>query len=202
MRRHPVAVPVLLIAAVLTLAACGAGTAGQQPGAAGAVSSAQPPVSPAGAGASPVAGTASAHATAGPGTVPASLQFSATTVDGAPFNAATLAGRPTVLWFWAPWCPTCAGEAPQVARLAARYTGRVNVVGVAGLDKLPAMREFVTRMKVSGFVNLADESGTVWRRFGITAQATYVLLDAAGRVVYTGYLDDTELAARLARLAG
>ncbi len=123
-------------------------------------------------------------------------------MDGAPFNAATLAGRPTVLWFWAPWCPTCAGEAPQVSRLAARYSGKVNVVGVAGLDKLPAMREFVTRTKVSGFINLADESGTVWRRFGITAQATYVLLDASGQVVYTAYLDDNQLADRLAQLAG
>jgi hypothetical protein len=42
----------------------------------------------------------------------------------------------------------------------------------------------------------------VWQHFGVTAQATYVLLDAAGQVVYTGYLDDEELNARLARLVG
>jgi thiol-disulfide isomerase/thioredoxin len=130
------------------------------------------------------------------------LAFTATTMDGARFDAATLAGKPTLLWFWAPWCPTCGAEAPQVTRLAARYAGKVNVVGVAGLDKLSAMREFVARTRVSGFVNLADEAGAVWRRFGVTAQATYVLLDAAGKVVYAGYLDDDELTARLDRLAG
>lgn len=107
-----------------------------------------------------------------------------------------------MLWFWAPWCPICGAEAPTVSRLAARYAVKANVVGVAGLDKQPAMREFVARTKVSGFVNLADEAGTVWQRFGVTAQATYVLLNAAGQVVYTGYLDDDELSARLGRLVG
>jgi thiol-disulfide isomerase/thioredoxin len=143
--------------------------------------------------------TVAASAAAGP--VPAGLGFTATTVDGARFDAATLAGRPTLLWFWARWCPTCAGEAPLVSRLAARHAGKVNVVGVAGLDKQPAMRDFVARTKVSGFVNLPDEAGAVWQRFGVTAQATYVLLDAAGRVVYAGYLDDDELTARIDRLA-
>ncbi len=35
-------------------------------------------------------------------TVPAALQFSANLVGGAEFDAATLAGKPTVFWFWAP----------------------------------------------------------------------------------------------------
>jgi thiol-disulfide isomerase/thioredoxin len=197
--RRPYTMPVLLITGLLTLTAC---TAGQQPGTPNAGPAAQPTSSPVAAPSSPATDAASTPATPGPVTVPATLQFTATTVDGARLDAATLAGKPTLLWFWAPWCPTCAGEAPQVARLAARYAGKVNVVGVAGLDKQPAMRDFVARMKISGFVNLADETGVVWRRFGITAQATYVLIDAAGQVVYTGYLDDSQLAARLAHLAG
>jgi thiol-disulfide isomerase/thioredoxin len=196
-RQH--ALLVLLIAGLLTLTAC---ATGQQPGPAHAASAAPPTASPAAATSSPATRSGASAAAPGPVTVPATLRFTATTVDGARFDAATLAGKPAVLWFWAPWCPTCAGEAPQVARLAARYAGKVTVVGVAGLDKQPAMREFVTRMHTSGFVNLADETGVVWRRFGITAQATYVLLDAAGQVLYTGYLDDSQLAARLANLAG
>jgi thiol-disulfide isomerase/thioredoxin len=197
--RRPYTVPVLLITGLLTLTAC---AAGQQSATAAGGSAAQPTASPAAATASPAAGAASTTTAPGPATVPATLRFTATTIDGARFDAATLTGKPAVLWFWAPWCPTCAGEAPQVARLAARYAGKVTVVGVAGLDKQPAMREFVTSMHTSGFVNLADESGVVWRLFGITAHATYVLLDAAGQVVYTGYLDDNQLAARLAKLAG
>ena len=30
------------------------------------------------------------------------LDFTGTTVDGAPFNGASLAGRPAMLWFWTP----------------------------------------------------------------------------------------------------
>lgn len=41
-------------------------------------------------------------------TSPASLfAFTATTVDGKPFDGMSMAGKPTVLWFWAPWCPIC-----------------------------------------------------------------------------------------------
>jgi thiol-disulfide isomerase/thioredoxin len=195
--RRPCTVLVLLITGLLSLTA-----AGQQSGAEDAAAAAQPTASPIATTSSPAAVAASATTAPGPVTVPATLRFTATTVDGARFDAAVLTGKPAVLWFWAPWCPTCAGEAPQVARLAARYTGKVTMVGVAGLDKQPAMREFVTRMHTSGFVNLADEAGVVWRRFGITAQATYMLIDAAGQVVYTGYLDDDQLASRLAHLAG
>ena len=44
------------------------------------------------------------------------LQFTATTLSGAPFNGASLQGKPAVLWFWAPRCPFCNAEAPASAR--------------------------------------------------------------------------------------
>ena len=50
--------------------------------------------------------------------VPDQLQFTSTTLDGTPFDGADLAGRPAVFWFWAPWCPNCRAEAPQVAAAA------------------------------------------------------------------------------------
>ena len=37
-----------------------------------------------------------------PATVPAALQFSAPLVGGGEIDAGTLAGKPTVFWFWAP----------------------------------------------------------------------------------------------------
>jgi hypothetical protein len=35
-------------------------------------------------------------------TAPASLQFTAPLVGGGEIDAATLAGKPTLFWFWAP----------------------------------------------------------------------------------------------------
>ncbi|MGI9644779.1 MAG: hypothetical protein ACR2O6_05650 [Ilumatobacteraceae bacterium] len=53
----------------------------------------EPPAEPASEAAEPAAE---------PATVPAALQFSAPLVGGGEIDAATLAGKPTVFWFWAP----------------------------------------------------------------------------------------------------
>lgn len=44
-----------------------------------------------------------APAVAAPGASAGQLGFTASTVDGASFDASTLAGKPAVLWFWAPF---------------------------------------------------------------------------------------------------
>jgi thiol-disulfide isomerase/thioredoxin len=130
------------------------------------------------------------------------LTFTATTVDGADFAAADLAGRPTVLWFWAPWCPTCVSQSPQVLDLAEEHGDAVNVVGVAGLDEPGAMAEFIEMTGTDELTHLNDEEGAVWRQFGITAQSTFAVLDENGVVTYTGHLEPDELAGRVAELAG
>jgi thiol-disulfide isomerase/thioredoxin len=128
------------------------------------------------------------------------LTFTATTVDGEPFDAASLEGKPAVFWFWAPWCSTCAAEAPYVLDLAKQYGDRVNVVGVASLGQRSEMAEFIERTGTSSLTHLNDEVGAVWQHFGITAQATFALVDSAGAVTYTGYLEPDELTARVADL--
>jgi thiol-disulfide isomerase/thioredoxin len=131
------------------------------------------------------------------------LKFSGTTLDGKAFDGTALAGKPAVLWFWAPWCGTCQGQAPQAAQLADTYKGKVNVIGVAGLDKKASMRTFVTSRKVGGFPHLADEKGAVWKKFRISQQSSFVLLDKAGKVVHSGVpTGPEELDRRVKQLAG
>ncbi|MFY1687823.1 redoxin family protein [Plantactinospora sp. WMMB782] len=184
----------LLVAGALALAGCAtdAGTP------AGAGDSTPPAASPSSAPA-----TAGASTPANTGAVPETLRFTATTVTGETFDATALHGRPVVLWFWAAWCPRCRAAADDVAKLRQSHGDRVHVVGVAGLDSGDeAMRKFVTDQGIDGFVNLADDSGEVWRRFGVTSQEYYVLLDAAGTVAYKGTLTPGALRDRVAALAG
>jgi thiol-disulfide isomerase/thioredoxin len=148
------------------------------PGSAESTPSESPPAS---AKADPTA-SASKSTAAGP-VVTERLRFTATTVDGEQFDAASLAGKPIGLWFWAPWCPLCRAEAPTAKQLSRTYAGKVNIVGVSGLDNLDAMRGFVSDTGVDGIPHLADENGEVWKRFGITTQSTWVFLDADGKVV-------------------
>ncbi|MFD0823718.1 TlpA family protein disulfide reductase, partial [Micromonospora zhanjiangensis] len=150
----------------------------------------------------PTASTgASASASAAPATVPKSLTFEAKTLAGQPFKGATLAGRPTVLWFWAPWCATCAGQASSVAELSAQYGDRVGFVGVAGLGELPAMKDFVKEFSLQQVTQLNDRAGTVWRRFQVAEQSTFVILDKDGRVTHRGWLDSQEFEQKVAALA-
>lgn len=174
----------LLVAA---LAGC-AGGAGQPAVAGAPAASAVPAVPGDGASASTVA-------------VPATLTFTGTTVDGKPFQAAALAGRPVVLWFWAPWCATCAGEAPSVADANAKYAGKVSIVGIAGLGDLKAMKQFVADLDVGAVPHVNDAAGTIWRKFEITQQSVYVFIDAGGTVVHRGWLDSVAFDERLAALA-
>jgi thiol-disulfide isomerase/thioredoxin len=133
---------------------------------------------------------------------PEQLRFTAKTVDGAEFSGATLAGKPVVLWFWAPWCPKCQREAPGMSKAAKELGSSVTFVGVAALDQVPAMQGFVDRYDLKSFQHIADTDAAVWKRFGVTAQPAYAFIDKAGKVeVVTSQLSEQDLRDRLNKVA-
>lgn len=132
---------------------------------------------------------------------PELLDFTSTTVDGEAFDGASLAGRPTVLWFWAPWCPTCRGQIPQVEQLASDHAGDLNVIGIGSLDSAEAISEFAG--DVEGVTHLEDVEGELWKRFEVTEQSSFVVLDADGTVTFeAGYGGSEDLDAEVESLLG
>lgn len=129
----------------------------------------------------------------------ADYNFSGTTLSGAAFNGSTLKGKPTVLWFWAPWCPTCLGQVPNVAELGKKYAGRVNIVAVSGL----ATKEMIDDIApaVHNVTHLVDTKGKIWSHFRVQAQSTFTVISADGEIVSNGYLEDAQLAALVEQLA-
>lgn len=191
----------LLAATLLAglLAACGGGD-----DAAPSTSAPSTAEAPAAAGPTPAppatGGPAGGEAEA-PAPVPEALTFTATTVGGDAFDAASVAGRPVVLWFWAPWCAVCRSQAPDVAALVAEHGDDVAVLGVGSLDSGDAIEGFAA--DVPGPTHLSDPEGELWRRFGISEQSSFVVLDAAGEeVLRTGYADDDALAGAVDALVG
>jgi thiol-disulfide isomerase/thioredoxin len=167
-----------VVALVGLLAVSGCGAAAANPGAVAAA---------------PVAAAAA---------VPKTLSFSGKTIDGASFDAASMAGKPALLWFWAPWCATCAGQASSVTDLNTQYGDRLAILGIAGMGDNKAMHQFVSDLDVGSVTNLDDEPGALWRRFGIAEQSTFVLIDKQGTVTHTGWLDDVDLSAKVKSLVG
>lgn len=75
-------------------------------------------------------------------------------------------------------------------------------LGVAALDQLPAMKQFVATYKMGGFTHLADLDGAVWRHFGVTQQPAFAFIAADASVqVVKGTLSEQDLDSRLSTLA-
>jgi len=126
------------------------------------------------------------------------LAFTSDTIGGGSFDASSLDGAPAVLWFWAPWCVSCRVEAPEVARAAGEYAGRVDVVGVAGRGEVPAMEAFVDETGTGELTHLVDGDGSIWSGFGVFGQPAFAFISADGDVdVVVGTLGGSALRDRM-----
>jgi thiol-disulfide isomerase/thioredoxin len=191
LRRSPrTSLAAALTTGAAVVAGCGAGDrTGDAPVAAPEVSSA--PVPPAGAD-DEVSG-----ATVDDATTFASV-FAATSPIDADFDATSLAGRDSVLWFWAPWCTACRAEAPDITATVGRFGDEVQVIGVAGHGGLDDMRDFIDDTGTTGMTHVADPDGRVWSAFGIFAQPAFAFIDDGGEVeTFVGGLPADDLADRV-----
>lgn len=130
------------------------------------------------------------------------LTFTAKTVDGKNFSSKVLANKkPTVIWFWAPWCAICKNESAYIVAAAKKYKGKVNFVGIGALGSTEELADFVSHTETSIFPNLNDAEGKLWNRFGIVIQPTILFVDAKGKITSkVGPSDEEFLAKQLVTL--
>jgi hypothetical protein len=43
------------------------------------------------------------------------------------------------------------------------------------------MQAFVSETKTGGFTHVADVDGSIWNRFGVAAQPSFVFIDSSGK---------------------
>lgn len=110
------------------------------------------------------------------------LTFSATTVEGKAYKSTALLKKPSVIWFWTPWCAICRNESKAVAQLATKYAGKVNFVGVGANGSADEMKEFVAMQNFANVTHLNDAKGKLWNRFGVVIQPTLVFVDKNGKI--------------------
>lgn len=131
------------------------------------------------------------------------VAFDLGTTAGSRITSAELSGKPTILWFWAPWCPYSQDIAAEVAAEAKAAGDDVRFVGIGGQASARELRRFVSTYKVGGIEHGADLSGDVSDRFGVTSVPSFAVLYPEGGYeiqdwVSTGQ-DLHELVAELAR---
>jgi thiol-disulfide isomerase/thioredoxin len=193
---------VVVVAALCALAGCGGGSgepeAGATPAQTAMTAQSEPTRTPRQTASS--APTSAAPAPA----VPDVLDFTVATVDGGTFAGTDLAGKPAVIWFWAPWCPVCKQGAADVTAAAAELGGDVAFVGVAGLSgSVEDMQAFVDDTGSGSIPHIADVDGTVFTRFEVAQQDTFAFVGTDGTVtLIDGYSADPDLVGTARELFG
>ena len=110
------------------------------------------------------------------------------TLDGKKVDIGTYIGKqPVLIQFWATWCGNCRALEPQLKAAAAKYKGKVSVVGIAvSYNQSPArVKLFVQKHGLTHTV-LYDRTGDVSEAYDAPATSYIVVIDRKGTVVYTG----------------
>jgi thiol-disulfide isomerase/thioredoxin len=106
-----------------------------------------------------------------------------TTLDGATFDLADTKGKPTVINFFASWCPPCNDEAPDLVAFSEAHP-EIEVVGVAVRDQRADTEAFVASYGLA-YPVVFDPEGETWTTWGLSGIPTTFFLDADGAVTDT-----------------
>jgi len=122
-------------------------------------------------------------------------------LDGNPVELARWIGKkPVLVEFWATWCPVCEELLPRMQAARRRYGDRVEflVISVAVNQSKSTVRRHLARHPMP-FTFLWDANGAAVRAFQAPVTSYVAVLDAKGKVVYTGVGAEQNLDAALQR---
>ena len=111
--------------------------------------------------------------------------------------------KPVIVEFWATWCPICAELLPRLKAAQRKYGDRAAflVVAVAVNQSKNTVRRHLERDPMP-FTFLWDGNGAAVRAFQAPSTSYIAVLDAKGKVVYTGVGADQDIEAALERAVG
>ncbi len=122
--------------------------------------------------------------------------------SGAPVDLAAryVAKKPVLFEFWASWCEICESLLPRMEAAQRRFGSRVDfvVVGVGVNQSLNSMKRHLSRHPMP-FNFYFDNAGAAVRSFEAPGTSYIVILDARGRVAYTGSGADQDIEAAIRR---
>jgi thiol-disulfide isomerase/thioredoxin len=119
------------------------------------------------------------------------------TLDGKRVDLSSYLGKgPVVLEFWALWCGNCKELEPQIKSLVTKYSGKVTFVSVAvSVNESPdRVKRYAAKYGYTHQV-VFDADGAATDAYAVPATSYVVVVDRAGKIVYTGLGGDQKLEA-------
>jgi cytochrome c biogenesis protein CcmG, thiol:disulfide interchange protein DsbE len=126
-----------------------------------------------------------------------------TTLDGASFDLAALAGHPVLVNFWGPSCVPCRDEFPLLAaKLTQHASDGLAVVGVLTDDPPDPARDFVAEYGAS-WPTVIDPDKTIKAAYRVAARPQTYFVDGDGvlRSIQIGELTDADFERQYLRIA-
>ena len=110
------------------------------------------------------------------------------TLDGKSVNLNQYIGKaPVVLEFWATWCSNCKELEPKLLEMVKKYSPKVTFVDVAvSVNQSPERVKLYAQKYHYTHTMVYDTDGNAVSAYNVPATSYVVVLDKAGKVVYTG----------------
>jgi thiol-disulfide isomerase/thioredoxin len=124
------------------------------------------------------------------------------TLDGHEADLSQYTGKtPVLMEFWAVWCPNCKELEPTLLSVSKKYAGRVKFIGVAvSVNETPdRVKAFVEKHGLPGD-QFFDNKGNATNAYDVPATSFVVVIDKAGKVVYTGLGGTQDLDAQIKKV--
>lgn len=132
-----------------------------------------------------------------------SPSFKVATLDGKSMGLADLMGKPSVIFFWASWCPHCRNELPAAERMYKEFGPKgVNFLGLSMDSDSDAAKRIVRDDKISFPMAIIGPGNDLVKSYGITGIPSVFVLDKDGIVKarFAGEVAESTVRAELAKL--
>ena len=129
--------------------------------------------------------------------------FKLDTLEGKTVSLSEITDKPTLLVFWATWCPHCRSELPVVEKVYKDLNPKgVNIIGVSLDENSAKARDFVRGNHISFPIAVAGTKSNLLGSYGITGIPTVFVLDKGGVVKarYAGEVSESTIRGEFAKL--
>ena len=120
--------------------------------------------------------------------------FTVEMLDGSKVTLSALQGKPTLLIFWATWCPPCRLELSKLQEhIIDRYDDKINVLPISRGEERAKVEEYISKMGYTFAVGL-DGDQSIYRKYATNYIPRCFVIDAKGKVLYSGVGYDEAIA--------